>query len=121
MKYEFSQNFNSGKAKNYLKLETDSATMIAIVALCPKGGSVFNPTATGAQGTARPLPQIYKECKVICSDSNDGAHSSAFVNVKYGKPTLKASEIVTICSGKVEVPNGTSCDKARVKNLKKIS
>jgi len=120
MLYIYSQSFNAGKVRNSQTLDTDSATMQAIVAMAPNGQTVFNPTVTGAQGTARPMPTIYREALVVGSDSADRKSNSSFLNIKYGKATLSDDDILLACSGKLEVPNGTSADLVTVKKIKTI-
>lgn len=120
MLYTFSQSLNSGKVRNTQTLDTDSTTMQAIVDMTPKGQTVFNPTATGAQGTARPMPSIYREGLVVGSDRTAQKFNSCFMNVKYGKATLSDDDLLMAVGGKLEVPNGTSADKISIKKLRTI-
>ncbi len=120
MEYTFSQSFNSLKVRNSITLDTDSATMQAIVDMTPKGQTVFNPTATGASGTARVLPSIFREGLVVGSDRVGQRQNSSFLNVKYGKATLSDDDLLLAVDGKLEVPNGTSADKISIKKLKTI-
>lgn len=120
MEYIYGQSFNNGKASNYETVDTDAVTMQAIVDLAPKGQTVFNPTPTGAVGTARPMPTIYREGLVVGTDTVGKRHNSTFMSIKYGKSTLTDNDILLACNGKLEVPNGTSADVVRVKKLKTI-
>jgi hypothetical protein len=120
MEYRLGQSFNSGKVRNSQSLETDSATMQVIVDLTPKGQTVFNPTATGAQGTARVMPTVYREGLIVGYDKTDKKFNSTFVSIKYGKATLSDDDILLACDGKLEVPNGTSADSLSIKKLRTV-
>ena len=120
MKYVVTQGCNNGKVKNYFDVDTDSATMQSIIDLMPKGQTVFSPTPTGAQGTARIMLSIYREGRVMGSDRTDKRFNSSFVRIQYGKPGLTDDDIVLACDGKLKVPNGTTADKISVKKLKTV-
>jgi len=119
-KYEVSQSFNNGKAKKFLRVDTDAPTLQAIIGLMPKGQSVFEPSATGAVGTKRPVPVTYVEALASCFDKTDGAYNSSYIGIKFGKSTLSDDDIRLACLGKVEVPNGTSCDHVNIAKYKMI-
>lgn len=119
-KYEVSQTFNNGKAKKFLKLDTDAPTLQAIIGLMPKGQAVFEPSATGAVGTKRAVPTNYVEALVSCYDVIDGAYNANYVGIKFGKSTLTDDDIKTACLGVVEVPNGTACDKVSISKFKMV-
>jgi len=116
--HEVNQSFNNGKATKRLTVECDSATMSAIVALMPKGQTIFVPTATGAQGTARPRPISYIDIKANCFDRDGAKVHSTFVVAKLAKNTLSGADIKTALVGKVETPNGTACDKVSIKSIR---
>ena len=118
--YEVSQSFNHGKARNYATMTTDAITLSAIIALMPDGQSVFAPTATGSQGTARVRPSSYVEAQVTCFDKSEGAFKSNFVNVKLGKATLTDDDIVLACKNIIEVPGGSTADNVSIKKFKMV-
>lgn len=119
-KYEVSQNFNNGKARKFQTMDTDATTLTALIALMPKGQTVFEPSATGAVGTPRAVPTSYVEALVSCYDRTDGKYNANYVGVKFGKATLSDDDIVTACLSKVEVPNGSVCDNVSISKFKMV-
>lgn len=117
--YEVSQRFNNGSATMYSKIDTDSTTLQGIVDMMPLGMSVYAPTATGISGTARAVPTSYVNALISCFDATNRAYNTSYVNLKYGKPTLSDSDMVAACFQKIEVPNGTVCDKVNVSKIKR--
>lgn len=121
MLYEVSQSFNNGSAKIYSKIDTDAPTMQGIVDMMPKGQSIFAPTLTGAVGVKRAVPTSYCEALISCFDKNEnGSYNASYVGLKYGKSTLSDDDMITACISKVEVPNGTACDKVNASKIKRI-
>ena len=119
--YESSQSFNDASAKMFSKVDTDAVTMQGIVDMMPDGQTVFAPTLTGAVGTARAVPTSHVSALISCFDkTDDGAYNVAYIGLKYGKPTLSHTDMISACISKVEVPNGTSCDSVNVSKIKRV-
>ena len=118
--YKVSQRFNNGTAKNYASVDTTALVMQSLIDAAPKGVSAFGATLTGTTGVARAVPTAYVRARVICKDKTNQVNSAAFVNIKYGKTTLDHAAIVTALQGKINVPNGTTCDLVTVRNWKKV-
>ncbi|NCO01422.1 MAG: hypothetical protein GW906_06310 [Epsilonproteobacteria bacterium] len=118
--YEVAQNFNNNSAKIYGKINTDAITMQGLVALMPLGMSLFEPTASGIVGVRRAAPTVYSNALISCFDSLDRAYNTSYINLKYGKATLSDDDMVVACLAKVEVPNGTACDKVNANKIKRV-
>jgi hypothetical protein len=116
--YEVSQRFNNGSAKIFGKVDTDSVTLQGIVDMMPAGVSIYAPTVTGAVGVARAVPTNYIQALVSCFDKTDRKYNANYLSLTYGKTTLSDDDIVNACIGKVEVPNGTTCDQVNVSKYK---
>ena len=113
-KIKIVQSYNGGTRYAGLDVDCDTATAEAIIALMPKGVTVYDSDGTTPVGTRRAVPSHYSTMLVTCKDSGDDTASPSFIGINYGKPRLSSKIVKQACVGVVKLQNNQACDAISV-------